>query len=105
MFVEHDVLSREMRLRLREHGAVAEICGRYVDCAGNEIDLPIRERMIGAELTTLRKIDEVVAVTSGKERGEAVRAVLEGRLVNSVVTDDACARAVLQGRYEVGWAS
>lgn len=108
MFVEHEVLSRQMRLHLRERGAVAEICGRYVDRAGNEIDLPTRDRVISAELTTLRGIDDVVAVTSGEGRGDAVRAVLDGKIATSIVTDDACARAVLQGdrepaRLRIGW--
>jgi deoxyribonucleoside regulator len=98
MFVEHDVVTREARSRLRECGAVAEVCGRYVDRAGNEIDLPERDRVISADLDTIRGIDEVVAVTSGKGRGDAVRAVLEGGLASSIVTDDACARAVLAGR-------
>jgi deoxyribonucleoside regulator len=96
MFVDHNVLSRGLRCQLRERGAVAEVCGRYVDRAGNEIDLHVRDRVIGAELTTLRRIGEVIAVTSGEGRGEAVRAVLGGRLATSIVTDDACARAVLQ---------
>jgi DNA-binding transcriptional regulator LsrR (DeoR family) len=95
MFVEHDVLTREARLRLRERGAVAEVCGRYVDRAGNEINLPTRDRVISADLETIRAIDEVVAVTSGEGRGDAVRAVLEGGLATSIVTDDACARSIL----------
>lgn len=97
MFVEHNVLSRDLRAQLRERGAMAEVCGRYIDRAGYEIDLPTCDRVISAELTTLRRIDEVVAVTSGVGRGDAVRAVLNGKLASSLVTDAACARAVLAG--------
>lgn len=96
MFAEHNVLPREDVSDLRVQGAVAEICGRFVDRAGNEVDLPLRDRVISAELSTIRRIDEVVAVTSGAGRGEAMRAVLAGGLARSVVIDDACAAAVLE---------
>lgn len=94
MFVEHGVLNKRARHELRKLDAVAELCGRYIDADGNEVEHPLRERVLSIEFDVLRSIPDVIAVTSGADRGASTHAVLANGLANSVVLDRACAEAV-----------
>ncbi len=75
--------------------AVGEIAGRLFDARGTAIDSPVEDRVLGATLNQYRKIPEVIAIAYGELRADAVRAVLRGRVLNSLVCDDALARALL----------
>lgn len=98
MFVEHKVLNKRARKDLEKQDAIAELCGRFIDADGNEVEHPLRERVLSIELDVLRTIPEVIAVTSGADRGASLHAVLGNGLANSVVLDRACAEAVLAYR-------
>jgi deoxyribonucleoside regulator len=94
-FIDRGVLGQEQLARLRAAGAVGEICGRFFDADGRECASEYRDRVVSIELDVLRRCPEVVAVTNGARRAEAVRAALRGELVRSLVIDDAGARALL----------
>ncbi|HEU5315090.1 MAG TPA: sugar-binding domain-containing protein, partial [Chloroflexota bacterium] len=94
-FIDRGVLPPADLARLRDAGAVGEICGRFFDAAGRECASAYRDRVVSIGLDELRRCDEVVAVTNGARRGAAVRAALKGGLVGSLVIDDVGARAVL----------
>ncbi len=94
-FISHGVLDQEGLLRLRAQGAVGEICGRFFDADGQECDSDYRQRVISVDLDVLRQKPEVIAVTNGADRTEAVRAALAGRLVKSLIIDEAGALALL----------
>lgn len=96
MFVDNNVFSKEDLNDMREKGAVAEVCGRFVDSIGHEVDLRTNDRILSIDIHTLRMVDDVVAVTSGESRGSAVRAIFDGGIASGIITDDACARAVLK---------
>jgi DNA-binding transcriptional regulator LsrR (DeoR family) len=98
-FVSRGVLTDVERERLRAAGAVGEICGRFFDAAGQECRDPYHERVISIELDTLRRCPEVVAVTNGAGRADAVRAALVGRLITTLVIDDAGASALLAASH------
>jgi DNA-binding transcriptional regulator LsrR (DeoR family) len=94
-FVERDVLTAADFATLRGAGAIGEVCGRFFDRAGRECDTDFRDRVISVELDELRRCPEVVGVTNGPRRAPAVRAALQGRLVNSLVIDQQGAEALL----------
>lgn len=96
-FVERGVLEPAMLAEVRAAGAVGEICGRFFDAAGRECATPHRDRVVGVDLDALRATPEVVGVTAGAARAPAVRAAIAGRLVRSLVLDDGCAAALLDG--------
>lgn len=98
VFADRNVLSKADLETLRATGAVGEICGHFFDARGRECRSPLQERVIGVELETLRRSPEVIAVTAGSARHEAVRAALTGQLVHTLVIDDAGAMAVLEGQ-------
>lgn len=79
---------------LRQRGVRAEVCGRAVDKDGN--DLPaLANRVIAITARELRRVPEVIAVAAGTTKAPAIKAVLKGGLVDSLVTDADTARRVL----------
>lgn len=97
-FLERGVFSRAEMSALRAQGVVGEICGRFFDRNGEECDTDYRDRVISISLDVLRSRPEIVAVTHGSHRGEAIRAALQGRLVTSLVIDEDGARSLLGDR-------
>lgn len=95
IFAERSILTTDDFARLREAGAVGEICGRFFDAHGRECPTSYRDRVISIELDQLRRVPEVVAVTNGSARDVALLAALRGGLITSLVIDDLGATALL----------
>jgi DNA-binding transcriptional regulator LsrR (DeoR family) len=55
----------------------------------------LTQRTIGIPYADPERIPEVIAVAGGEAKTEALRAVLRGRAVTSVVTDSAVATTLL----------
>lgn len=100
-FIERGVLGIEEVTLLRKSGAVGELCGRFFNRFGQECDTEFRDRMIGIHLDELREKREVVAVTIGKARAEAISAALHGGLIKSLIIDEVGAKAVLTNAEEI----
>jgi DNA-binding transcriptional regulator LsrR (DeoR family) len=94
-FVERQVLSPASALALRDKGVVGEICGRFFDGHGRQVQTDYRDQVVGISLEQLIATQEVIAVTNGEDRAVAVCAAVRGGIVKSLVIDQAGARAVL----------
>ncbi len=81
--------------RLRDHGAVGDVLGNYVDASGGLIASPHSERLVALSVEDLRRIESVVAVVSESEKPRAILGVLRARVVDVLVVDEGNARAVL----------
>ena len=97
VFIERGVLKAPDLERLRAQGVVGEICGRFFDATGAECSTDYCERVISVGLDDLRKKPEVVGVTIGQDRVEAILAALRGRRITSLVIDDLGATVLLEG--------
>ncbi len=80
---------------LRAMGAVGDILGTVIDARGRPIDHPINERVIGLGLGDLAAIRNVILAAGGAHKVPVIRAVLGLGLVNTFVTDEATAVALL----------
>lgn len=80
-------ISDEEAAVLRERGVCAETCARLFDDQGRPIPSDLDDRVIAVSTEQLRKIPEVIAVAGGRRKAHAIRAVLTGGLVTSMVTD------------------
>jgi DNA-binding transcriptional regulator LsrR (DeoR family) len=69
------------------HGAVGDINLRYFDERGRPVASDLDERVVGLSLDEIRHIDRVVGVAGGSAKHRAIRAALEGRLVDVLITD------------------
>lgn len=95
VFIERGVFTPADIEQLRAAGAIGEICGRFYDAEGRECVSPWRDRSTGINLEQLRRIPQVIAVVSGSDRTAALLAAIRGRLIKSLVIDDAGAQALL----------
>ena len=95
VFVERGVLSAADLDRLRQSGAVGEICGRFYNQDGGECDSPWRDRVISISLEQLRAVPQVVGIVAGTDRSAAIVAAIRGGLLKSLVIDEAGAAALL----------
>ncbi len=97
VFVERNVLTQEALKALTEQvGVVGEICGRFFDKKGRECRSEWHDRVISIELDRLRKVPEVIGVVAGGARSEAIAAAVRGRIVKSLLIDDAGAETLLE---------
>lgn len=77
-------------------GAVGDVLGTVIDAEGQAIDHPINERVIGIGLDDLRGVPNVILAAGGANKLAVNRAVLRRGVVNTFVTDEATARALLE---------
>ncbi len=76
-------------------GAVGDVLGTVIDAQGRPLDHPINDRVIGIGLPDLARIPNVILAAGGMHKVAIVRALLGLGLVNTFVTDEGTARAVL----------
>lgn len=77
-------------------GAVGDVLGTVIDAEGQAIDHPINERVIGIGLDDLRGVPNVILAAGGANKLAVNRAVLRRGVVDTFVTDEATARALLE---------
>lgn len=95
VFVERGVLSAADLTKLKERGAVGEICGRFFDRNGRECDSPWRDRVMSIGLEQLHEVPQVVGIVAGTDRSAAIAAAVRGGLLKSLVIDEAGGAALL----------
>lgn len=80
---------------LQKAGAVGEICGWAFDADGRLIEGLTNERVASAELPS-RERSQVIAIAMGEKKLPGLRAALNRRLVNGLITDERSAEGLLQ---------
>lgn len=91
----HDLLKEPERRELAERGVVGEVAGVFFDASGNPLRPKAAARLITIDPDQFARIPEVIAVVSGAAKATAVRAALEGRLMQGIVTDLELAASLL----------
>jgi DNA-binding transcriptional regulator LsrR (DeoR family) len=91
----HDLLEEPERHDLAVRGVVGEMSGVFFDSHGKPLRPKVAARLITIDPDQLARIPEVIAVVSGAEKATAVRAALEGGLVQGLVTDLELATSLL----------
>lgn len=81
---------------LEEKGAVADIACRWIDSAGNPVELPPTIHPIGITLTDLRNIPERLLVAGGHGKTDAIHACLRGNYATHFITDEVVAKALIE---------
>jgi len=77
-------------------GAVGDVCGHHFDIEGNLMEIPLAGYAFGTDAETLRGISLAIGVAGSTVKAPGILGALRSKLVNSLVTDDAAARAVLE---------
>jgi DNA-binding transcriptional regulator LsrR (DeoR family) len=76
--------------------AVGDVCSRFYDRSGDEVDFDGRDRLIAVELEALRHVPVTIAVAVGQEKIDSIVGGARGGYFNQLVTDPATATAILQ---------
>lgn len=79
---------------LQKAGAVGEICGWSFDADGKLIEGLTNERVASASIPS-RENSLVIAIAMGRKKLPGIRATLNRRLVNGIITDEATAEGLL----------
>jgi lsr operon transcriptional repressor len=80
---------------MRRLGAVGDMLCRFIDADGQEVPLPIHDRVVGLSLAQLQTTTKLIAAAAGAEKIEAIRAALAGKLIKIFITDEPTAEALL----------
>jgi lsr operon transcriptional repressor len=76
-------------------GGVGDVLGTVINAQGMPLDHPINERIIGIGFDDLARIPNVILAAGGPHKVVVNRAILSRGVVNTFVTDEASARALL----------
>jgi DNA-binding transcriptional regulator LsrR (DeoR family) len=94
----YDAVEEDVRDELGRRGVCGDVAGVLVDTAGHAVESILPERMICPSIDQLRAIPEVVAVAYNTVRSPAVKAAIDGGLVNSIVTHASLAESLLEAQ-------
>ena len=75
--------------------AVGDVCSRFYDEAGSEVDFEGSERLIAVKLQALRHIPVTIAVAVGADKVASISAGARGGYFKQLVTDPATAEALV----------
>lgn len=92
---EDGFLDNEEVQSLQREQAVAELIGRPINCCGELVGERVQSRVTSLPLQSPPQ-RPVVAFAGGARKSEAILAVLRGQWLSGLVTDEGCARQILQ---------
>ncbi len=90
------ILNANDMLYLRMRGAAGDLLSHFLTREGTLIESPVEDRLIGASLTTLRSLRNVIGVAAGPVKAEAILAVLRGGYLDTLITDEDTARRIIE---------
>lgn len=94
------VLDPAVRAQLTAADPAGDVCARFLDDDGRELDTPLRDQVLAVDLDELKAIPTVVGVLAGRQKGRALRAAMRGELLDVVITDQSAAAAALRMERE-----
>lgn len=89
-------LSGKMLDILEKKGVVGHIGGHFFDISGQELDASLTGRMIGIDMSDLKKCPETICIAVGEKKAEAVLGVVRGNYIGTLIMDDKCAEKILK---------
>ena len=90
------VLGQTDMLYQKMHSAVGDVLCHFLDKDGRLIQSPIEDRLISMPLERLQQMHNVIGLAAGREKIEAIRAVLRGGYLDILITDEPTAALLLR---------
>jgi DNA-binding transcriptional regulator LsrR (DeoR family) len=91
-----NAIAAEEEQRLREAGAIGDVCMRFFDADGRHVASALDDRVLGIGADTLRQVPRRVGVAGGERKYRAIRAALHGGWLNVLITDQETATELLK---------
>ena len=92
---EASMLSDADYLKAREAGAIGNFIGRFIGADGMPLDHPLNARCVGIGPENILGIPRRVLAAGGKQKVEAIRAVLDRGFATVLVTDEQTAQTLI----------
>jgi len=89
--------SHEMLEDFVKNDICGDICLQFFDTRGNLSRYEHNQRVVGVDIETLRGIPWSIGIAGGVKKAGAIRGALSGRYINALITDEECARRLLDG--------
>ncbi len=80
----------------RTAGTCADLCTLLIDPAGQAVATPLAANVVGVSAAQIRAVPTVIGVAGGAEKTDAIRAVLQGGWLTTLITDAAVAHRLLR---------
>lgn len=93
--IKNGILTHEDFLLLTLQGAVGDVLSHFIDKDGNPIESTLDNRLLSTPLEDLKRMKNVIGVAGGLNKVDAIRAVLNGRYLDVLITDEETATALL----------
>lgn len=88
-------MDKNKKLELIKKGAVGYICGHFFDIHGNILNDVLEHNMIGIKIEELHNVKNIIAVSGGLNKYKAIYGALNGKLINSLITDSHTAKKLI----------
>ena len=88
-------LSTRDLYNLEKKGAIGHIGGHFYDMEGNEVITPFVNKMIGLGIEDIKNTENVICVAGLEMKAEAILGAVRGGYINTLITDEEAAKAVL----------
>ncbi|MEG0542124.1 MAG: sugar-binding transcriptional regulator [Angelakisella sp.] len=99
--IKSGILSKNDLLYMQMQGAVGDVLSHFIDKDGNAVNADIEERLISAPLQDLKKLENVIGVAAGTHKTGAIKAVLNGKYIDVLITDENTALQLLDSSNEL----
>jgi len=87
--------SEEMK-KMQQKNVAGDICMQFFDEHGNTDPFESDNNVVGIEIKRLRNIPHTVGVACGIEKCEAIIGAIQGSYINTLITDEACAKKMIE---------
>ena len=84
------------RKMLIHSGVAAEFLAHLINSDGAVLDYAINSRLVAVPPASLEQCNRVIGVAAGPQKVLPIRAVLQGKFLNSLITDEDTAKVVLE---------
>lgn len=82
--------------KMRDKKVAGDICMQFYDISGSTTPFKIDNNVVGIEIKKLRRVPHSIGVACGIEKVDAIRGAINGRYINTLVTDVVCANALIE---------
>jgi len=89
-------ISKQTLDELVAAGCVCDTMFSFIDAEGRSVDHPINNHAMSIDLDTLKKAKHIVLASGGAHRATAIRATIKRIGCNTLITDEAAARALME---------
>jgi DNA-binding transcriptional regulator LsrR (DeoR family) len=96
LLLQSDLLTQEDIDFLKKGEYIGEMCGRFFNRKGRELEGSLAERSVSITLKQLRNIPLVCLMASGPEKVEGVLAAARAGFFNVLITGEETAKALLE---------